>query len=67
MGLPIGAEVPLCCIKVMERDFYRSSEELMVGLQCSGAECGTLDLVGVQRQTLSFQSDCTLGMLLTQP
>ena len=44
----------------MERDFYRSSEELVVALQCSGAECGTLDLVGVQRQTLSFHSVATV-------
>lgn len=32
----------------------------MVALRCSGAECGTLDLVGVQRQTLSFHSVATV-------
>lgn len=44
-----------------------SFAEAVVCLQCSAAEYGTLNLVGVQRQALSFQLDCTLRKLPAHP
>lgn len=46
-GLPTGEEAPPWLTKVMGRVFCRSSGDLMMCPRCSGAEYGTLDLVGV--------------------